>query len=134
MNRQTIATSDAPAAIGPYSQAIRTGDTLWMSGQIPLDPKTMQIVEGGIEAGEIERVEVSTDDGQSFADAQLDEPVSRAAWRGWRFHWDAPPGEHVLCSRASDAAGNVQPLDPPWNRGGYANNAVERVTVCVSRP
>jgi reactive intermediate/imine deaminase len=50
MTRQTIATSDAPAAIGPYSQAIRTGDTLWMSGQIPLDPKTMQIVEGGIEA------------------------------------------------------------------------------------
>lgn len=50
MTRQTIATSDAPAAIGPYSQAIRTGDTLWMSGQIPLDPTTMQIVEGGIDA------------------------------------------------------------------------------------
>jgi reactive intermediate/imine deaminase len=50
MNKQTIATSDAPAAIGPYSQAIRAGDTLWMSGQIALDPTTMQIVEGGIEA------------------------------------------------------------------------------------
>ena len=41
-----ISSSDAPAAIGPYSQAIRAGDTVYLSGQIPLDPKTMQIVEG----------------------------------------------------------------------------------------
>jgi reactive intermediate/imine deaminase len=41
-----ISTSDAPAAIGPYSQAVRAGDTVYLSGQIPLDPKTMQIVEG----------------------------------------------------------------------------------------
>ena len=46
MTKQVIQSSDAPAAIGPYSQAIRVGDTLYMSGQIPLDPKTMQIVEG----------------------------------------------------------------------------------------
>ena len=50
MTRHVISTGDAPAAIGPYSQAIRTGDTLWMSGQIPLDPVSMQIVDGGIEA------------------------------------------------------------------------------------
>ena len=41
-----ISTPDAPAAIGPYSQAIRAGDTVYLSGQIPLDPKTMQLVEG----------------------------------------------------------------------------------------
>jgi len=41
-----ISTPDAPAAIGPYSQAVRAGDTVYLSGQIPLDPKTMQIVEG----------------------------------------------------------------------------------------
>lgn len=41
-----ISTKDAPAAIGPYSQAIRAGDTVYLSGQIPLDPKTMQIVDG----------------------------------------------------------------------------------------
>jgi reactive intermediate/imine deaminase len=41
-----VATPDAPAAIGPYSQAVRAGDTVWLSGQIPLDPKTMQLVEG----------------------------------------------------------------------------------------
>jgi len=42
--RQVISTPDAPAAIGTYSQAIRVGDTVWLSGQIPLDPKTMALV------------------------------------------------------------------------------------------
>ncbi len=46
MTKQVIQSPDAPAAIGPYSQAIRVGDILFMSGQIPLDPKTMQIVDG----------------------------------------------------------------------------------------
>ena len=50
MTKHAVQSPAAPAAIGPYSQAIRVGDTLWMSGQIPLDPKSMQIVEGGIEA------------------------------------------------------------------------------------
>jgi sulfane dehydrogenase subunit SoxC len=82
--------------------------------------------------GPIERVEVSTDDGRTFADARLEEPLGEAAWVGWSFGWDAQPGEHVLCSRATDAAGNTQPLEPPWNRSGYANNAVERIPVVVS--
>jgi reactive intermediate/imine deaminase len=50
MTRQTIHTSHAPQAIGPYSQAIRAGDTVYLSGQIPLDPATMQLVTGDIEA------------------------------------------------------------------------------------
>jgi len=45
-----IATTDAPAAIGPYSQAIRTGDTLYTSGQIPIDPSTGELVSGAIDA------------------------------------------------------------------------------------
>jgi sulfane dehydrogenase subunit SoxC len=79
----------------------------------------------------IERVELSTDGGSSFAAAELDESLGEAAWRGWRFHWDATEGEHVLSSRATDAAGNTQPLEAPWNLKGYANNAVERMTVVV---
>jgi reactive intermediate/imine deaminase len=43
---EPIATPEAPAAIGTYSQAVRAGDTVYLSGQIPLDPKSMQIVEG----------------------------------------------------------------------------------------
>lgn len=48
--REVIQTDQAPQAIGPYSQAIRAGDTVYLSGQIPLDPVTMTLVEGGIEA------------------------------------------------------------------------------------
>jgi DMSO/TMAO reductase YedYZ molybdopterin-dependent catalytic subunit len=54
------------------------------------------------------------------------------AWRGWSFEWDAPPGEHEIACRCTDAAGNGQPDDPPWNVGGYANNAVQRVEVVVA--
>jgi reactive intermediate/imine deaminase len=50
MSRQTIHTGDAPQAIGPYSQAVRAGDTVYLSGQIPLVPATMQLVTGDIEA------------------------------------------------------------------------------------
>ena len=46
MTRSTISTVDAPAAIGTYSQAVRAGDTLYLSGQIGLDPATGQLVEG----------------------------------------------------------------------------------------
>src|SRR3972149_11905059 len=53
--RKTVATEKAPAAIGPYSQAIRSGGFLFCSGQIPLDPATGKMVEGGIEA-QTERV------------------------------------------------------------------------------
>lgn len=46
--KTAISTSDAPAAIGPYSQAVRVGDMLFASGQVGLDPATGQIVDGGI--------------------------------------------------------------------------------------
>ena len=45
---ETIHTSSAPAAIGPYSQAVRVGSLVFCSGQIPLDPRSMEIIEGGI--------------------------------------------------------------------------------------
>ena len=48
IRKSVIATQEAPAAIGPYSQAIRVGDTLFASGQIGLDPATGQLVPGGI--------------------------------------------------------------------------------------
>ena len=55
MSRQTLHTEHAPQAIGPYSQAVRAGDTVYLSGQIPLDPQSMQLVTGDIDA-EIRRV------------------------------------------------------------------------------
>lgn len=50
MSKKIISTPDAPAAIGVYSQAVQSGNTLWVSGQIALDPKTKEMVGGGIEA------------------------------------------------------------------------------------
>jgi DMSO/TMAO reductase YedYZ molybdopterin-dependent catalytic subunit len=82
--------------------------------------------------GAIARVEVSVDGGATWEDAKLDEPGDERAWRGWTYTWDATsPGAYVLSSRATDAAGHSQPLEPPWNLKGYANNAVERVPVVV---
>ena len=82
--------------------------------------------------GEVTGVEVSSDGGETWADAELGPPeLGRFAWRAWTFAWDAKPGEWELCCRARDAAGNEQPLEPPWNVGGYANNAVQRVAVTV---
>ena len=55
MPREIIATDKAPAAIGTYSQAVKIGPTVYMSGQIPLDPATMELVDGDMRA-QIERV------------------------------------------------------------------------------
>jgi reactive intermediate/imine deaminase len=54
-NRSTVHTEAAPAAIGTYSQAVKVGDTVYLSGQIPLVPDTMELIEGGIEQ-QIEQV------------------------------------------------------------------------------
>jgi sulfane dehydrogenase subunit SoxC len=81
--------------------------------------------------GTIESVEVSVDGGATWAPAELGDEPPPGAWRGWTFAWDAQPGEHELCARASDAAGNRQPVSADWNVGGYANTSVQRVPVTV---
>jgi reactive intermediate/imine deaminase len=48
MSKNTIKTAGAPSAIGPYSQAVKHGSTVYLSGQIALDPETMKVVQGGI--------------------------------------------------------------------------------------
>ena len=50
MSKHIISTVEAPAAIGTYSQAVRAGNTIWVSGQIPLDPKTKELVTGDMDA------------------------------------------------------------------------------------
>jgi DMSO/TMAO reductase YedYZ molybdopterin-dependent catalytic subunit len=77
----------------------------------------------------VARVEVAVD-GQ-WRDAVLEPQAGRYAWRGWRFAWQATPGEHELMCRATDADGDVQPLEQRYDRGGFGNNAVHRVQVTV---
>jgi DMSO/TMAO reductase YedYZ molybdopterin-dependent catalytic subunit len=58
--------------------------------------------------------------------AKLEAPKGSSQWQDWSFDWDASAvGRHSLRARATDAAGNVQPEVPPWNRLGYGNNAIE---------
>jgi sulfane dehydrogenase subunit SoxC len=83
--------------------------------------------------GQIERVEVSADGGSSWSSARLGPQPSKWAWCSWEWEWGlAEPGVHELCCRATDSAGNAQPLEAAWNLGGYANNEVQRVQVVVS--
>ena len=79
--------------------------------------------------GPIERVEVGVDG--TWAEARLGKAVGAFAWRDWAFDWEATPGGHELACRATDAAGNVQPLEPLWNYQGMGNNVVQRVNVTV---
>lgn len=81
--------------------------------------------------GAVSRVEVSDDGGATWSDARLEASASRFAWRRWTHTWSAAPGEHELCVRASDDAGNVQPDAPRWNLEGVQNNAVQRIQVVV---
>jgi sulfane dehydrogenase subunit SoxC len=80
------------------------------------------------------RVEFSADGGRTWQDARLEEPNGKHGWSGWACDWDAVPGDHELCVRATDRAGNVQPLDSAatWNQGGYGVNAVQRMPVRVT--
>ena len=79
----------------------------------------------------VEAVEVSVDAGVTWTGAELGPPGPRWAWRSWSHDWQATPGDHVLCCRARDVAGNAQPDEADWNVGGYANNAIQQVRVAV---
>jgi DMSO/TMAO reductase YedYZ molybdopterin-dependent catalytic subunit len=58
-------------------------------------------------------------------------PSRDLCWRGWSGIWPAAPGEHELACRATDEAGNVQPVEAPWDLSGFGNNGVQRIQVTV---
>jgi hypothetical protein len=80
----------------------------------------------------VTRVEVTVDGGSTWADAMLAEDAGAPwIWRGWAYDWRPAPGRYVIGARATDAYGQSQPDEQPWNRGGFANNLVQRVDVVV---
>jgi DMSO/TMAO reductase YedYZ molybdopterin-dependent catalytic subunit len=99
-----------------------------------LDPGPV-LLEGRAWCGRapIARAEVSDDAGETWADAEIDRDLdNRWAWVRWSFPWEPPrDGAFTLCCRATDEAGETQPLEPDWNLGGFENNAVQRVPVTV---
>ena len=80
--------------------------------------------------GPVTSVEVSLTGEGDWHPAQLQPPTGPYHWQDWTYTWDAADvGRHTLRARATDAAGNVQPEVPPWNRLGYGNNAIEVIYV-----
>jgi DMSO/TMAO reductase YedYZ molybdopterin-dependent catalytic subunit len=82
----------------------------------------------------IERVDLSTDDGATWVEADLAASHGRWAWRRFTASWTAQPGDYVLRVRAHDASGRSQPDAPRWSRGGFANNADQGLRVVVLDP
>jgi DMSO/TMAO reductase YedYZ molybdopterin-dependent catalytic subunit len=81
--------------------------------------------------GPVTRVDLSFTGDGDWHPAELEPPKGPYQWQEWSFDWVATPGRHSVRARATDAAGNVQPDVPPWNRLGYGNNAIELALVDV---
>lgn len=97
-------------------------------------PRGTHVVRGMAWSGHgpIVRVEVSTDGLRTWRAAERGADGFPTTWTPWQFSWRAgTPGRYVIASRATDSAGNVQPLRPFWNVQGMAQNAVEQVAVEV---
>jgi DMSO/TMAO reductase YedYZ molybdopterin-dependent catalytic subunit len=80
-------------------------------------------------AGRIDRVELGVNG--VWRDAVVEQRQHEHAWQRWQASWDAQPGAHELACRATDCAGERQPLEPPWDLSGFGNNGVQRIHVSV---
>jgi DMSO/TMAO reductase YedYZ molybdopterin-dependent catalytic subunit len=88
-------------------------------------------IEGSAWAGSASIVKVEFGVDGVWQDAVLETSPDRFAWRRWSCIWDATPGDHTLSCRATDAEGNSQPLEPPWNWQGMGNNLVQALPTTV---
>lgn len=96
---------------------------------LPLGPYTVR-GKAWSGTGPITQVEISLTGEGDWYPAELDDPQGPYQWQDWSFVWDSNEvGRHTLRARATDAAGNVQPDIPLWNRLGYGNNAIELLSV-----
>lgn len=118
--------------IEPRALLMPPGDPEFMSRDRIMRPGTVRLRGRAWSGwGPVGRVEVSTDGGSTWVDAELGPQQHRWAWREFSLDWQAEPGEHLLRARAHDATGRVQGVDPAWNRGGFTNNADQAVRVYV---
>lgn len=104
----------------------------WISRKRYLQPGPVMLV-GRAWSGAgvpVTKVEVLLDG--EWREARLEPGTGRYAWTKWSCAWKATPGAHTLRCRATDADGAVQPLDPPWDVAGFANNSAQKVHVFVS--
>jgi len=103
-----------------------------------LAPNQVYTVSGAAWAGETEviGIAVSTDGGQTWAEAEFVDPVQRHAWRRWEYDWLTPeqPGRYTLLARATAANGSVQPDKHDQNYGSYVINHPLPIEVFVGDP
>ncbi|HEU5114082.1 MAG TPA: molybdopterin-dependent oxidoreductase, partial [Acidimicrobiia bacterium] len=98
-------------------------------GQGESVPAGAIVVRGSAWSGgtPVAEVGVSMDGGQTWQTAELEPGSGPLAAVAWRREVLIEPGSHVVMARATDSAGNSQPMSPPWNKNGYANNMVHTV-------
>jgi DMSO/TMAO reductase YedYZ molybdopterin-dependent catalytic subunit len=83
-------------------------------------------------ASPVSKVEISTDGGQSWKPAKLTGQNTKYGWRIWRYDWKPAEGKYTLLSRATNVAGQMQPLKQEWNPSGYLWNVVQPVAITIS--
>jgi DMSO/TMAO reductase YedYZ molybdopterin-dependent catalytic subunit len=84
--------------------------------------------------GAVKKVELSFDGGNSWIEAALQSTSSIYGVRRWIYDWQPKErGKYNIIARAADAAGNVQPVEPRWNKGGYGNNVAHRIEATIVR-
>ena len=84
-------------------------------------------------AAPVTKLEVSTDSGRTWAAAKLRGRVQKYGFRQWSFDWRASEGQHTLIARATNAAGETQPLEQEWNPAGYLWNVAQPRPIMVSK-
>ncbi|SEB88284.1 sulfite oxidase [Paenibacillus sp. GP183] len=100
-------------------------------------PLGKNIINGYAWAGSqsVTKVEISTDGGKHWSDANFVDPDVQYSWRRWSFEWDVQkPGEYTIMSKATNGTGEVQPLKAIWNAKGYLNNSIHTVRVHIIDP
>jgi hypothetical protein len=134
MNKEIISTANAPKAIGPYEQAIKVGEFVYASGQIPLDPKTGNLVEGGITI-QTRRVMENLKGVVEAAGSSLDRVVKATRDRQRRFG----AGKGIEVEKIDGSADEKKKHDEDTHQGGAATLIV-RLTLsevqsrrCVQR-
>jgi sulfite oxidase len=83
-------------------------------------------------ASPVSRVDVSTDGGKSWNRSKLTGRQTKYGWRMWQYDWKPSEGTYTLMSRATNMAGQTQPLEQEWNPSGYLWNVAQPVTVTIS--
>ena len=122
----------APALGAPITtQNIKSSLALPWKAELSVGKQVMRGVARSPHAI-IEKVEWSCDDGATWQAATLVPPLMQYAWARFEFEWDAPAGKHTIMTRATDVAGNTQPMTQPFNREGYLFNRVYAHPVTVT--